>query len=189
MAAAAAVPSTSATSAVAEEQFAVTDVSPPQVLAAWMDKVKETLMVNATTMKTCEQLDPLVWKNFTQRFTIDPKTLTELVTLKPNSLVFQRDLSPELFHWHDTDIVFFNLNLLKPFWMTDKVCGLPDPPQRCCDPCPLDAPLLCMHVAQVSGLSRTTVLEWMGADSAESVRRAENMLSCVFQAQVRGLQR
>jgi hypothetical protein len=89
----------------------------PAMLLAWIDVVRSSLKKNPTTSLLLSELNSLVWSSFTQMFTIDGKTLEELITLKNNSCsVFKRELEPELFHWHGTTVTFLSLNLLKPFW-------------------------------------------------------------------------
>jgi hypothetical protein len=76
-------------------------------------------MLNASKTKEASELDPLVWKSFTQEFTIDPKTLHESVSLNRGSkdkeekrsllkpLQFYRGaITADEVHWHGTKIHF-----------------------------------------------------------------------------------
>lgn len=88
-----------------------------------------SLKENTTTPLAVSELNSLIWPSYEQTFTIDPKTLEELLTLKQNSSTsFKRELDPELFHWNGTTVTFMSLNLLKSFWRepqaiaSGKVC-------------------------------------------------------------------
>ena len=101
------------------------DITPPTVVVAWLKVLKESLLKSKTSSKDVNELEPLVWDSFTKTFTVDPKTVHELVTLKNGSTTaFIRDLDPELFHWDGTKATVLDLNLLKAFWKTSEVCCL-----------------------------------------------------------------
>lgn len=100
-----------------------TEVKVPSFIESFLDPYFKSLLNKTTQPKSVEQLDPLVWGSFTQTFTVDPKTLFELCELQPNSTTqFQRELDPEIFHWHGTAVYFLDPHLLKQFWKRDKVC-------------------------------------------------------------------
>jgi hypothetical protein len=87
----------------------------PDVLKAWLDAAKDSLKLNATRNKKPSELNTLVWNSFTQEFTLDPKTLDELLTLDPlkHKPEFKRHLAPELAHWNGTKIHFLHLGFLQ----------------------------------------------------------------------------
>jgi hypothetical protein len=104
-------------------------VKPPPILQEWMDGCKTSLRINKTRTKTAAELNPLIWKSFTQEFTLDPKTLHELVTLRPSQgraqRQFMRELTPENVHWHGTKVHFVHHQQLVSFLRPGKqVCLL-----------------------------------------------------------------
>jgi hypothetical protein len=98
------------------------EIKPPKILDDWLAVCKATLAKNSSATKQADALDPLVWRSFTQEFTIDPKSLSEMLTLVKTGtgkkstpvrpLRFQRELSPESVHWHGTKVHFLHHNLL-----------------------------------------------------------------------------
>ena len=94
----------------------------PLIIHAWMENCKESLKTNRTKSLEVTEVNPLIWASLDQVFLIDPKTLHELLMLKPSSCTkFMRELEPGMFHWHGTTFTFMNLGLLKALWRTDKV--------------------------------------------------------------------
>ncbi len=107
-----------------DEEGPAVEVGVPAVLKDWTDVCKGSLKKNKTTALEVRELDSLVWDSFTQRFTIDPKTLYELTTLKEGSTsTFLRPLTPELCHWHGTEVTFLDLKLLSSLWKDKQVSG------------------------------------------------------------------
>lgn len=98
------------------------EVTVPSFIDQFLDPYRQSLLHNRTKPVEAHELNSLVWGSFRQEFSLDPKTLGELLTLKPgSSKVFQRELSPELFHWAGTSIYFLDLHLLKPLWLSERV--------------------------------------------------------------------
>jgi hypothetical protein len=113
------------------------ELNPPPLLQAWLDVCKESLMRNKSATKSAPELDPLIWRSFTHEFTLDPKSLHELLSLKvqmpskghkgKHVLItphqFQRDLRPEEVHWHGTKVHFLHHNLLTAFLSPSQEVG------------------------------------------------------------------